>query len=100
MIAQYHDLVGKWVQLITDDGEHYRVGEVTRRVGDYHWLVRVRPFGDMPTSSEVISIDMLEGQTVFETEADMDAWLAWAEREDEDRGPRVVSMTPRKGRDK
>lgn len=91
-INRSQNILGRWLCVTDLSGDHYRVGQVTQRVGEFHWIVRFRPFTrDVPAVSEVLGIDSLEDQMIFDSERQLDAWLAWAEK-DEERGPKVVVL--------
>jgi hypothetical protein len=90
-------LIGHWVYIL--DGEYGKAGQITLSFGTDYLLVRIRPHNDAPPSSELMAADDLcSDQTadryisIFDTEAELDAYLKWLDTPDDDGKPRVVSM--------
>lgn len=90
MIAE---LVGRWVIINDEDGEHYQVGRVVAADDDFA-VVDVRPPPHGRKFSRLIFLmEMSEDGRVllFDSEADLDAWVAWADAPNE-KAPKVVKM--------
>jgi hypothetical protein len=90
-------LNGRWVFI--GDGEYYNVGQITMSVGPDHYLVRMRPSNGAPPSSQLFRSDDLRSVksedylvNVFDTDAELDAWLEWMNEPQSDGRPRVVSI--------
>jgi inorganic pyrophosphatase len=74
-------LIGKWIAVPEpDDSDYSQIGEITdvQENGDYLYpIVRVRNGGEGPAYSQIFSISDFAGALVFETEAELDRYLAW-----------------------
>lgn len=96
-------LKDRWVFL--SDGDTYNAGQITAAVGTDYYLVRMRPSNGEPPSSQLFSTeDFCSNKSqeqfvcIFETEAELDAWVQWV-NEDASHGKlKVVSIrNPNKG---
>src|SRR5882762_5815312 len=94
-------LVGRWVHL-SDEG-YYKLGQVILSLGTTHHLVKWRPNDKGgPQSSELVCIDDFcvdESKEYyvqfFDTEEELDAWLAWMNTPSDDKKPKIVTLKPK-----
>jgi hypothetical protein len=90
------DLLGHWIHIL--DGEYGKCGQITMVVRPEHYLVRMRPYnGAQPPHSQLMTNDDFCSDhdyyvAIFDTEAELDTWLAWMDTPTDDGRPRVVSM--------
>ncbi|MGH7715250.1 MAG: hypothetical protein ACREML_04550 [Vulcanimicrobiaceae bacterium] len=82
-------MIGKWVYLIANDGDHFTIGEVVAMHGEHYCEVRpvVLDGRDPDAASEPphtyiipMSEFAIEGSRVFPTEQALHDWLAWCAR--------------------
>lgn len=84
-------LLFRWLFINRDD--YYMVGQILGVAFEDKLIVKIRP-PDGPMVTSLIDVDTLdEDSHIFETEADLDEWLAWMETpSDEGAKLKVVSM--------
>jgi hypothetical protein len=93
-------LVGRWVHL--SEGDHYRNGQITLSLGTSHHLIKWLPFNDGPNLSNLLRSDDLctdekEDRWVcfFDSENELNAWMAWINTPSTDKKPRIVELKPK-----
>ena len=83
-------MIGKWV--IVDDGDSYQVGVVTALI-EVFVLVHIRPVQG-PVHYQLFCMCDLTSDTMsafFDTEAELDSYIAWIERNSTSK-PKVVNL--------
>src|SRR4051812_20579137 len=89
---------GLWVHIL--HREYARVGQITMAVGSDHHLLKMRspkskggpPMCELMTRSDLCTDDARDHYVnIFNTEAELDAWVEWADTPDDGR-PRVVNL--------
>lgn len=89
-------MVGMWVVLNNDEG--YHIGYIKSFVGENHVLVRLRPhikeLSNVGITRLVCLCDLADPDDfscLFETEKELDAYIAWVETPDDDK-PKIVAL--------
>lgn len=89
-------MVGKW--LVINNEDHYHIGEVVLVVCLTNFLVRIKEpdnNGCPATTMRLVTledVDFSSGSVIFNNEAELNAWLAWLDKPEEDGRPRVVPI--------
>lgn len=84
-------MIGKWV--CVNDGGHYNVGQVVAVVGVDFALVKIRPVYGPPTMRLYEMSEFTNGSPLFDTEKELDEYIAWFETPDENK-PKIVHFQP------
>lgn len=75
-------LLNKFIFLERKD--YYQSGQITAQACDCVYLVKLDPGEGPPVSVLVTISEMLAADCfIFDTHEEMEAWLAWVERDDE-----------------
>lgn len=89
-----HHLIGKFIFL--QRGDYSQSGQITGMACDHVYLVQLDPDKSPPVCVLMTVSDMVEseGCFIFESRTEMDKWLQWLEREDDDvsNDTKVVSL--------
>ena len=76
-------MIGKWIIVFIEEG-YCLIGHIEAAVGDYHFLVKMRP-PKCPPFSRIFCIDDITGDncTIFDNEKELDAWEAFIDQPEE-----------------
>lgn len=90
-------MIGKWLYMV--EGEYGKNAEIILQVGDYY-LIRLRANDGCPGMCQLIAIDDLRDRedyhvAIFDTEADMDAWIKFMDIVEETGNKKVVDIKSR-----
>jgi hypothetical protein len=88
-------LAGMWVHLPLDD-EYYQIGQIKFAVEDGVWLLQINPRPGAPRVSRLVQIADLLRADLFDTEADLNAYMAWLDTPPDDGRPKIIQMSARK----
>lgn len=88
-------LTGKFI--FWDKEESYVTGELTSPLVDGVYLMRIDPFGEVPSHGCLIALQVVWNDVIiFDSREELDSWLEWLETPTTPREPRVVSINAKK----